>query len=143
MNPVAIDVLVAELCMDHAICTCDPERPAPRFSAETGNCLTCACPLGGNYSTSPIGSKQLRDKMRADGWFYNLSSPMMGGGFVAQFVKNNERFRPRLYVHPDGAIMDASSDVRVYAGKYEADTEETAFALAAILAKQSEREHFS
>lgn len=107
MNAREIDALVAEHVMGNAVCKCDPSRKSPRFNPDDGKCLTCGNSAGGSYSTDPIASKMLRDKMRADGWYVRMESTPRG--------KSN------------AAVWKSG---QVFTGR--ADTEEMSVALAAL-----------
>ncbi len=68
-----LDALIAEHVMGSSICRCDPQRPTPRFNPDTGLCETCGNGPIQAYSTSPFASKQIRDKMREEGWTYEIA----------------------------------------------------------------------
>lgn len=75
MTNEQINALVAEYVIGTTICRCDHSKtPSPRFSSETGHCLTCDKRVVGDYASSPIASKQLRDKLLADGWLYSIQA---------------------------------------------------------------------
>lgn len=110
-----IDVLVAEHCMECAACICDHRKTiAPRFDSDTGACLSCGKRLLRHYTTDPVASKALRDKMRTDGWWYTMRLSIMHD--------------PPTYECVFYGLMRGFAD-------YVATTEELAIAIAALKAK--------
>lgn len=105
MSPREIDALVAEHCMGFREC-------AGHWLDNRGGWhrdLAFFRP-----STDPAASKQLRDKMRADGWRFTMYDQKDSMVF-AQFIRNDDQ----------GFLTPCES----------ADTEEMATALAALDAK--------